>query len=487
MSSARTRLFQTEAFRLSAIYIGLFLASMLFLITLVYVIVSSAFEANLLRDSRDDLAAIHKAYVETKKKAKSLHEAKEMIDDRLLASDPDDLFLLEKNGVKIAGNLPLMKAGGGKLRFNYAPPAPERGQSGVLLGQGEYIAPGVYAFVGRDLYSAQQAEENVVIAFAFVFLVTLGIAGASGVLVSRSFVSRIDAITATCRSIMAGRFDDRVPVKSARNELDQLAATINLMLDRIGALMESLRQVSNDIAHDLRTPLAHLRLRLERARHGVQRSEDYAQAVDAAIADCDHLLAMFAALLRIAQMEAGPRLAGMGQLDLGELLENLRALYEPVLDDTQHPFSFRLGEGLRLDGDPQLLLRLFANLLDNAIKHTPEGTAIRVTAERRGEHIAVSVVDEGSGIPAEDRARVFRRFYRREQSRTTPGSGLGLSLASAIAELHGATIVLDDNKPGLRAEVEFPALGSARVDPAKATLAIRKDTFRNDHKTYSET
>jgi signal transduction histidine kinase len=486
MSSARTRLFQTEAFRLSAIYVGLFLGSMLFLIALVYVIVSNAFEANLLKDSRDDLAAIHKAFVETKKKGKSLHEAKEMVDDRLLASDPDDLFLLEKDGIKIVGNLPAVKAGDGMRRFSYGRGAPENGQSGVLLGQGEFIAPGVYAFVGRDLHSAQEAERSVLIAFAFVFAVTFGLAAASGTVVSRSFLSRIDAITETCRAIMAGRFGDRVPVRNTRNELDQLAGTINLMLDQIGVLMESLHQVSNDIAHDLRTPLAHLRYRLERARNGVQRSEAYASAVDDAIADCDHLLAMFGALLRIAQIEAGPRLGAMGPLDLGDVLQNLRTLYEPVLADTDHPFDFRTQMALHIDGDPQLLLRLFANLIDNAIKHTAPGTPIRVAAERRDGNIAVSVTDEGGGIPAEERDKVFRRFYRREQSRTTPGSGLGLALVSAIAEIHGATIVLDDNKPGLRAEVEFPALG-ALSEPAGTSLAIRKDTFRNDHKTYSKT
>jgi signal transduction histidine kinase len=480
-------LFQTEAFRLSAVYVGLFIGSMLFLIAIVYVIVSNAFEANLLKDSRDDLAAIHKAYIETKKKGKELHEAKEMIDDRLLASDPDDLFLLEKNGAKVAGNLPAMKAAAGTQRFGYARPSPRNSQSGTLLGYGEFVAPGIFAFVGRDLYSAQQAEENVVVAFAFVFAVTLGLAAASGTIVSRSFLSRIDAITATCKSIMAGRFGDRVPVRDTKNELDQLASTINLMLDRIGTLMESLHQVSNDIAHDLRTPLAHLRYRLERARSGAQGADEYAQAVEAAIGDCDHLLAMFGALLRIAQIEAGPRLAGMGPLDLAEILQTLRTLYEPVLDDMDHPFDFRIEHDLRIDGDPQLLLRLFSNLIDNAIKHTAPGTAIRVEAQRRGENIVVSIVDEGDGIPAEERAKVFRRFYRREQSRTTPGSGLGLALASAIAEMHRATIVLDDNKPGLRAEVEFPALETGRSDRADASLPIRKDTFRNDHKTYSET
>lgn len=451
------RILQTETFRLAATYAVVFLGSMVLLIVLIFVIVSNAFEANLLRDSRDDLAAIGRAYAEARP-GRALHEANEMIEDRLLATDTADVFLLQAGGKRIGGNLPVMRPSMGVLRFSYPRALGGATAGHTLLGQGRFIARGVYAFVGRDLYSARLAENELFEAFALVLVASLVLAGAGGLLLSRSFVKRVDAITATCRSIMAGRLDERIPTKGTRNELDLLAASINAMLDRISVLMASLNQVSNDVAHDLRTPLAHLRYRLERVREEARSTDDYAQAVEAAIGDCDQLLAVFAALLRIAQIEAGARLAGMQAVDLGEILEKVVGLYEPVMDDTGHPFEAHVARDLYLSGDPQLLIRLFGNLLDNAIRHTPAGGHISLTAERRGSGATVSVADEGPGIPKEDHDKVFRRFYRREQSRTTPGSGLGLSLVRAIAELHGAEVSLDDNVPGLVAVVQFPVV-----------------------------
>jgi len=456
----RARLFQTEAFRLAVIYAGLFLGSMAFLILVIYLIVSHALEANLLRASTDDLAAIQRAYQGGERKNKALHEAKEMVDDRLLASDADDLFLIQQGTRKLAGNLPVMVPLMGTQRLRYG-----SSDGHMLLGQGMFLGAGIYAFVGRDLHTASQAERDVLAAFALVFMASLLLAGGGGLLLSRSFVHKIDAITATCRSIMAGRLNDRIPAKKSRNELDLLAGSINAMLDRIGVLMESLRQVSNDIAHDLRTPLAHLRYRLESVRADARNTEDYATTVDAAIADCDQLLSMFGALLRIAQIEAGARQAGMQELKLDEVLQKVVGLYEPMMDDTGHPFEASFARQLPLRGDPQLLFQLFANLLDNAIRHTPKGARIRLMAGGQPGCANVVIADEGPGIPEEDRQKVFRRFFRRDQSRATAGSGLGLSLAAAIADLHGAQIELLDNSPGLRAVVKFSTSPLAAPQP----------------------
>jgi len=221
--------------------------------------------------------------------------------------------------------------------------------------------------------------------------------------------------------------------------------------------MESLKQVTNDIAHDLRTPLAHLRYRLEGVRSEATCIEDYEIAVDRAIEESDTLLAMFAALLRIAQIEAGARQAGMQEVDFTSLMDRVACLYKPVMEDALHPFTIRIEEGLKLRGDPQLLIQLFSNLLDNAIRHTPKGAEIALCATTTDAGIGATVEDCGEGIPAEDRTRVFRRFFRREKSRTKPGSGLGLALVAAVVELHAGTIRLEDNKPGLRAKVNFPA------------------------------
>lgn len=462
MSFVQARLFQTESFRLAAIYAGLFFGSMAVLLVIIYLVVSQAFEASLLRAATDDLNAIRTAYnyADGPKRrgpleATELHEATEMIEDRLLAKDDGDLFLLLKNGKKVAGNLPAMKPVAGVQRFSYS--AGGATTQRLLLGRGILLRDGAYAFVGRNLDSLEEARQQVLTAFAIVLGTSLLLAGIGGIVLSRSFVQRLDAITATCRSIMSGRLNDRIPAKGTRNELDQLAASINAMLDRIEALMESLKQVTNDIAHDLRTPLAHLRYQLEGVRSEGTCIQDYEIAVDRAIEESDTLLAVFSALLRIAQVEAGARQAGMQDVDFATLMDRVACLYRPLMEDTLHPFATRVEDGLRLRGDPQLLIQLFSNLLDNAIRHTPHGAEILLCAQKTETGIAVSVEDRGEGIPPEDRSRVFRRFFRREKSRTMPGSGLGLALVAAVVELHAATIRLEDNGPGLRAVVTFPA------------------------------
>ena len=487
----RVRLFQTESFRLAAIYAGLFLVSTLLLMTIVFMVVSHAFEANLLRASNDDLAAIRRAYAAGMPRGKALHEAKEMIDDRLLAADAADLFLLQSGPKKIAGNLPLMSASLGVLRFAYpASPGQVAIAGHTILGSGAFLGGGNYAFVGRDLQAARDAEREVIVAFGFVLAASLLIAAAAGMLLSRSFVRRVDAITATCRAIMSGRFGERVPFKASRNELDQLAAAINDMLNRIAALMESLRQVSNDIAHDMRTPLTHLRYRLESAQSNSKNIADYSSAVHDAIADCDQLLDIFSSLLRIAQIEAGARRAMLVPLDMSEVLHRVADFYEPVMHDTAHPFITCIEPKLLMKGEQQLLFRLFANLLDNAIRHTTKGTPVALHAWTGGDHVWVTVGDKGTGIPPEDRERVFRRFYRREQSRTTPGTGLGLSLVSAIADLHGTKVALEDNIPGLRVKIAFDAIDSGISSgnpPTDRSLSNRKDYSPNDHQNYSKT
>jgi len=460
----RIRSFQTESFRLTAVYAGLFVFSTLILMMVIFAVVKDAFENDVVRASNDDLAAIQRAYIGGLPRGKALHEAKEMIDDRLLAADAADLFLLQSGSHKIAGNLPSMQMSVGERRFPYPVSLGGTAMAGhTVLGRGMFIDAHTYAFVGRDLQIATDAEREIIGAFALVLLASLIIATAGGMAVSRSFLHRVDAITATCRGIMAGRLSERVPVTNSRNELDQLAATINSMLDRIATLMDGLRRVSTDIAHDLRTPLAHLRYKLERARQDARSVQDYASAVNDAIADCDHLMEVFSALLRIAQLEAGVRRKGMAALDLSELVRKVAEFYEPLISDLGRPFSVRIAPNLTIMGDGQLLFRLLANLLDNAVRHTPDGTPIALEAEVQRSKVLVSVRDKGTGIPPEDRESVFRRFFRREQSRTTPGSGLGLALVSAIAELHGSKVTLEDNKPGLRASLEFERIAAPPV------------------------
>ena len=213
--------------------------------------------------------------------------------------------------------------------------------------------------------------------------------------------------------------------------------------------------MSGDVAHELRTPLTHLRGRLEDARQKSVTTGDYAAVVTRAIEDTDHLLAIFAALLRISQVESGSRLSAFAALSLSELLERIYEMYRPVAED-QHQVLLRdIQPGVRIRGDGELLTQMFSNLIENAIRHAPSGAGILIRLAVSGNSASASVEDNGPGIPADERDKVFRRFYRLTGSRSTPGSGLGLALVSAIANLHQAKIELRDNQPGLEVLTTF--------------------------------
>ena len=435
---------------------------MLVLIGIVYVMLDQSFKANLLREVDDDLTAMRTAYV-TAKPRKAVHEAAEIVEDRLLAPDANDVFLLQRGAQRVAGNLPPMAPRLGV--FSMTLPPVEHGKTPddrhVVMGRGTMLAPGLYAFVGRDLQQLKDTEAGVVRAFSVVLLVSLVLASSFALLLSRSFTRRVDAVTETCRGIMAGRLGERIPATEHGDEFNRLGQTINDMLDRIQSLMDSLRQVSSDIAHDMRTPLTHLRHRLERIRGEARTPEEYGAAVDGAVTECDKLLAIFTGLLRIAQIEAGARRSEFRPVELARLVDKAREIYSPVMDDAGRRFCVEAHPVPLVDGDEQLLLQLVSNLLNNVLAHTPAGSDVVLGCAVEDGCPAVVVADRGDGIPSEDRIKVLRRFYRREQSRTEPGSGLGLSLAAAVAELHDADLVLQDNHPGLRVVLRFRTISGA--------------------------
>lgn len=288
-----------------------------------------------------------------------------------------------------------------------------------------------------DIKDVKEERDELMAGLTDTFLwgagVSILLAVAGGWLTSTAFLRRVERINRTTGRIIEGALHERIEVRGSGDELDRLAERLNTMLDRLQALVESLRQVSSDIAHDLRTPLTRLRQSLESGEN------------ERALAECDQILATFSALLRIAQIEAGTRRAGFKPVDLSALFETIAETYGPVAEDAEHLFSAEISPNIHITGDPQLLTQLLANLVENAIKHTPAGTTIRLhLIERPGGSFEGSVRDDGPGIPSDDRERVFDRFVRLETSRTTPGSGLGLSLARAIAELHGFTLELSD-------------------------------------------
>ncbi|MDE1987944.1 MAG: HAMP domain-containing histidine kinase [Alphaproteobacteria bacterium] len=446
------RLFRTESFRLTAIFALLFVGATLVLSGVLYAIVDSAFKSEILLNASQDLAAIRKGY-----SSEGISEATEVVNQRLARPTTSNFLLLQSaTGQRIAGNLPAIKPVVGAARL----PAPmirkdNRGAGHTILGRGQFIAPGVYAFAGQDLAVLNATERKALRAIGWTLTAALIFAVAGGVILSRGFLRRMDTITQTCQAIMAGRLSDRIPEPGTQDELSRLASTINKMLDRINALMENVRQISTDIAHDLRTPLTRLRHHLELARAEATTVDEYGAAVDHVIEDTDHILSIFSALLRISQIEAGAGRVSFQRVDLQKVVKNLADLYGPVAEDKRHALSATASDHAEVLGDRELLSQMFVNLIENAITHTPDGTQITIDMKTTEEGISVRVGDNGPGIPAGEREKVFRRFYRLEQGRSTPGSGLGLSLAAAIAQIHNATIELTDNAPGLGATVVF--------------------------------
>ena len=308
---------------------------------------------------------------------------------------------------------------------------------------------GLNLLVGREVRELERTRHMIINAMIWGIAITLALALAGGIAMSRGTARRIEAINQTSRDIMSGDLDRRIPAGGTNDEFDQLAGNLNAMLDRIQGLMEGLRHVSDNIAHDLRTPLTRLRGRLEDLDDRALSASERSRRIDAAVAEADALLSMFNALLRITQIEAGGRRDNFATVDLAELLNDVAELYEPVAQEKGLSFSAHCEAASSVTGDRDLLFQAVANLADNAIKYTPAGGS--VTLHTSGKSVTVS--DTGPGVPEEAREDVFRRFHRLEKSRSQPGSGLGLSLVKAVAQLHGGTVRLEDNRPGLKAEL----------------------------------
>ena len=404
----------------------------------------------------DDTVANELAEVQSDAESGSDQAIRRVV-DTLIVHSPGVFYLLQDTqGSVIAGNmLPIRPRPG--LRVLEWTHQPDPGHAtGGIRGRGVVLSSGSYLFVGLSTFELGEMQEVVARAAAWGLAVTVLIALAGGLMTSVWLLRRIDAISLASREIMAGDLGRRVALRGKDDEFDRLADGLNAMLDRIQELMRGLQQVSSDIAHDLRTPLTRLRQRLELARRRSGSVTDYEAAIDAAIGDSEAMLDLFAALLRIAQIESGSRRSGFAQLDLSAVLADLAEAYGPELEVEGQTLTAQIEPGLRLHGDRQLLAQLFANLIENALRHCPPGTRVHLAAHMNDGVVRVSVSDDGPGVPAAFRDHILRRFSRLERSRTTPGNGLGLSVALAIAGLHDAGFTLEDAEPGLRCVVSFP-------------------------------
>jgi signal transduction histidine kinase len=326
---------------------------------------------------------------------------------------------------------------------------------------------GFRLLVGRDLEERERLYHIVLAAgrWSVAIVIVLGLIG--GLFVSRRVLRRVDAMTETTKTIMDGDLGGRLPVAGTGDELDRLAQNLNAMLERIEALMQGLKEVSDNIAHDLKTPLTRLRNRAEQALRGAGNDAEYRTALEATIEESDGLIRTFNALLMIARAESGQARDDMNEFDAAEIAHDVGELYEPLAEEKGIALKVEADAPTRLKGNRELISQALANLVDNAIKYAEPETAkangaaseIVVQALNSGDRILLTVADTGPGIPEADRGHVVERFVRLEQSRSQPGSGLGLSLASAVARLHGGELTLEDNYPGLKSVIALPRGG----------------------------
>jgi signal transduction histidine kinase len=340
---------------------------------------------------------------------------------------------------------------------------------------------GFRLLVGRDLQERERLHDIIISAgrWSIAIVVVLGIAG--GFFVTRRVLKRVDAMTGTTQRIMAGDLSGRLPIAGSNDELDRLAGNLNVMLERIEALMHGLKEVTDNIAHDLKTPLTRLRNRAEEALRTAEDESQYRAALERTIEESDGLIRTFNALLMIARAESGQARDNMTNFDAAEIAHGIGELYEPLADDKGLTLRVEADESAPMHGNRELISQALANLVDNAIKYAAPDNAtlapdspplngvppeIVVKAAGDGDRILLTVADNGPGIPADDRTRAVERFVRLEQSRSLPGSGLGLSLANAVARLHGGELRLEDNAPGLRSVLALPrAVSAAPASP----------------------
>jgi signal transduction histidine kinase len=321
------------------------------------------------------------------------------------------------------------------------------------------VLPGdVHLLAATDITHLWRFQHRMYYAFLFAALFIVIVSAASSVMVTRRTVARIERINAATRAIMESDLQRRIPLHGASDEWDQLAGNLNSMLDRIEFLMGEIKQVSDSIAHDLRTPLTRMRARLERASLRTRNAEEDQSLLASAIVDLDDVLRMFRALTRISQIEASTQANTLRILDLSLVAKEVAELFDAAAEERGSRLEVRGGgEPIEILGDRDLLFDAISNLVDNAIKHGRERGLVSISTDCHEEGAVLAISDDGPGVPPNETDLIFRRFYRSEKSRCTPGNGLGLSLVAAVARVHGANIKLFPNRPGLTIELQFPS------------------------------
>jgi signal transduction histidine kinase len=455
------RIVSTTAFRVAAITVAVYLAFAGLVVGLLLWQTNRVLTNEVLATLRSE-AALLKAEAQDGDAAALVRA----VETRSRPGGPGLYYLADPTGKKVAGNLSRLppeivdSAAGGV--FRYAPDAiSTRERLAVAIPVG--IGGGMQLIVGRDVEEQRRfaGEMGTVYFLALGFLTLGGLV--AGFAASRVALKRIETINVAARSIMAGDMSRRISVTGAEDEFDALATNLNAMLERIEALMSGLREVSDNIAHDLKTPLSRLRNSAEAALR--ETGEDaYREGLEHTIEKADELIKTFNSLLLVARLEAGALEGNAERFDIGRVVRDVAELYEPVAEERGMQLAVNVGAGPEFTGNRQLIVQAVVNLIENAIKYSGKSGAasdgaISIDLLNHAEGVEIAVADNGPGIAPEDRERVLKRFVRLEKSRTEPGTGLGLSLVQAVARLHGGGVRLEDNGPGLRVILTLPKRG----------------------------
>jgi signal transduction histidine kinase len=460
--------------RLAGAFTFLFALTVVALVAVLYLTLGAELESRIRKrvaETSDTLLAID---------AENGFDALSVVvaDEAKSVRDFDSIFLLRRDdGSFQAGNVRNLRvfSGWAVLDRAWLPLVADKGDpDDRFYAIWRPVSHG-HLLVGGSNHEIREVKRILLHGLGWGLLTTIVLAIGSAIYLARGAQQKIDLFAKTLSKVSLGDIGDRVPLTGSGDDLDHVAAQINATLAHLQKLIESVNQASSDIAHDLKKPIGRLRRRLEEALQSGGNAEDFRGRVQESLTELDSIVETFEALLRITQLEAGARKSRFCNVELGSILAEVADIYEPVAEEAGDCLESTVPEQLKakIPGDRELLTQLFANLIENAIRHSSKGIRIGVDLRNEPDRYVAVVWDTGPGIPTHERSNVFRRLYRLERARSTPGSGLGLSLVAAIADLHGASVELDDNKPGLRIAVAFPK-GDRAMAIAKKEGAARE-------------
>jgi len=478
---ALARLFRTTVFKLSLAYLAISAIGAGAAISSVGWNMSRLIEEQIAQSIDADAAVLSEQYA-----LGGLHRLVNIIQRRTRRPGAGLYLVTTAAGEPIAGNIaslpPAVMGTAGLIETNYQPVGDVRGNHRALA-RVFVLGGGFHLLLGHDLEEGEQLRGILgrTLVTSLLWLVTVGTIG--GLWIARRVLMRVDAINANAQVIVAGGLSGRLRLAGTGDEFDRLVQNFNAMLDRISVLMAGLKEVTDNIAHDLKTPLTRLRAGVEQALRSAKDSEEYRAALEKALDESERAIQIFDALLSIARAEAGAGREAMSDFDAGSVARDVGELYEPVAEQSGVRILVSSEPGLCLYGSRELTSQAVANLVDNALKYghsdtPPVGShqtapAVELAVRRSGGNIEFIVADHGPGIAEADRQRVVDRFVRLENARSRPGSGLGLSLTAAVARLHDGSLRIEDNRPGLRAVLSLPAAPLRQMQP-RASLTFAR-------------